>query len=102
MKEYQHSIGKEKAIELADSCWWELCDDHEIVKFQLFTAEVCMPLSRFHEALEAVLERPVWKHELWVNFDGIVREFLGERDKPTMQEIIDLIPEEKRIIIKGE
>ena len=102
MKTQQQSIGKQKAIELAESNWWELCTDHEIAEFQLFTVELCMPFSRFHEAMEKALGRPVWTHEFGMNYDGLVAEFLGDRTPPTMQEIIELIPADKRIVIVND
>lgn len=100
MKYEQKSIGKDKAIELAESNWWELCDHREIAEFQLFTVELCVPFGVFHEAVEKSLGRPVWTHEFGMNWDGIIAEFLGEKDAPTMEDIINLIPEEKRIIIE--
>jgi|LAHQ01.1.fsa_nt_gb hypothetical protein len=93
----QISIGREKAIELAESDWWEKCTARQIVEFQLFVAELCMPFEKLHEALEEALGRSVWIHEL--ASDNIINEFLGKRKKPTMEEIINLIPEEKRIIL---
>lgn len=95
----RNSIGKEKAIELAESNWWELCDHREIAEFQLLTKELCCPFAVFHEAIEKSLGRPVWTHEFGMNYDGIVAEFLGERESPSMEEIIGLIPEEKRMIV---
>lgn len=96
----RQSIGKEKAIALYNSGWWEDKTAREIVKFQLFTDELAIPFDLFHKALEEALGRPVWTHELGLNFDGIALEFLGEKDAPTMEEIINLIPEEKRILIQ--
>lgn len=93
----RQSIGRDKAIALANSGWWEEKSPREIAKFQLFTDELSMPFGVFHEALETALGRPVWTHELALNFDGIAMELLGEKDAPTMEEIIDLIPEKKRI-----
>jgi len=93
------SIGREKAIELYDSNWWELCDEREITEFQLFVEELCCPFEIFHAALEKTIERPVWTHELGLNLEGIQREFLGEKAPPTMEEILNLIPEEKRIVV---
>ena len=95
----RQSIGREKAIVLADSRWWEGRTPREIAKFQLFTDEITMPFGVFHEALEKTLGRPVWTHELAFNFDGIAMELLGEKDAPTMEEIIGMIPEEKLIIL---
>lgn len=98
-KHERQSIGREKAIALAESNWWELCDHREIAGFQLFTEELCCPFDVFHDAVEKSLGRPVWTHEFGLNYDGIVAEFLGERQPPTMEEIIGLIPEEKRVIV---
>jgi hypothetical protein len=98
----QQSIGIEKAIHLADTEWWKDKSAREIVKFQLFTQELCMPFAEFHRAIEEALGRSVFKHEFGMNLDGIIQEFLGERDAPTMQEIIELIPEGKRIVIEVE
>ena len=95
------SIGKEKAIALANSGWWEGRTPREIAKFQLFTDELSMPFEVFHESLEKALGRPVWTHELALNFDGIAMELLGEKDAPTMKEIIELIPDKKRILIRA-
>lgn len=56
----RQSIGKEKAIALAESHWWELCSDRDAV------------------------------------------EFLGERGPPTLREVMELIPAEKRLVILVE
>ena len=92
------SIGKDKAIELASTNWWELCSPREIAEFQLFTNELCMPFAVFHEAVEKSLGRSVWTHE-FAYIDGIIAEFLGERPAPTIVDILRLIPENKRIIV---
>lgn len=95
----QNSIGKEKAIELFDTKWWEECSYKQIAYFQLFTAELCCPFDIFHEAVQKSLGRPVFTHEFGLNYQGICKEFLGEKEPPTMEEIISLIPEQKRIVI---
>lgn len=94
------SIGREKAVSLYNSGWWKGKDHREIAKFQLFTKEVSVPFDVFHEAMEKSLGRPVFTHEFGLNYDGLVLEFLGEKDPPTLQEILDLIPAEKRIVIQ--
>lgn len=70
-----------------------------MVRLQLFQERLCMDFSRFHKAIEKVLGRPVFTHEFGVNYEGIVEEYLGTKKAPTLDEIIDLIPEEKRIIV---
>lgn len=99
IKYKRQSIGREKAIALAKSGWWHGRPDREIAKFQLFTDELAMDFGDFHLALEKALGRPVFTHELAQNFDGIAAELLGEKSSPTIQEIIDLIPEDKRVLI---
>lgn len=89
---------KEQAIELAESKWWESKTYREIVEFQLFEDRLCMPFDVFHEALEKSLDRPVFTHELAFR-DRIEKEFLGERERPTFDEIINIIPKDKRLII---
>lgn len=90
---------REEAIELYDSNFWIDMTMEEITKFQLFEEKLCIPFGIFHEAIEKTLGRPVFTHEFGLNLDGIKKEFLGEKSAPTMEEIINLIPEEKRIII---
>lgn len=99
MKYPQQSVGKEKAIELAKSKWWETQTPQQIAKFQFFTKELCMPFDLFHKALEKSLGRSVYTHEFALGADRIAQELLGEADAPTFQEIIDLIPKDKRVII---
>lgn len=90
---------KEQAVKLADSEFWKDLSYRDRAKFQLFEARLCMPFEVFQEAVEKSLGRPVWTHEFGLNRDGIIKEFLGEADAPSFQEIIELIPEEKRIIL---
>jgi hypothetical protein len=94
------SIGKEKAIAMYESKWWEGLNSKQVVKFQLFTNELCMPFDQFHKAIETELGRPVFTHEFGPGRDNLALEFLGERDAPSLDEILDLIPEEKRIVIQ--
>jgi hypothetical protein len=90
---------KDQAIALYDSKFWEEMTYEQRARFQLFEERLCMPFGVFHEAVEKALGRPVWTHEFGLNSDGLRRELLGETAAPSMQEMIDLIPAEKRIII---
>jgi hypothetical protein len=83
------SIGKEKAVSFYDTKWWENCTDQEIVRFQLFVEELCVPFSKFHEAVESVLDHAVFTHSFALNYGGIVSEFLKERSAPTEKEVVD-------------
>ena len=93
------SIGKDAAIALHDTRWWEGLEPREIARRQLFTDELCCPFPVFHEAVEKSLGRGVWTHEFGLNYEGICKEFLGDQAAPTMDEIIGLIPEEKRLLV---
>jgi hypothetical protein len=96
MAALRQSLGRARAIALYGSQWWLDRSAREIAKFQLCTIELCLPFEIFHRALEAALDRPVWMHELGYDVDGLIQEFLDERDPPTLEEILALIPPEKR------
>jgi len=92
------SIGKEKALKMYESKWWEGWDDKDIVMVQLFTAELCMPFDKFHGAVERTLGRPVWTHEFGF-WEHLVKEFLGEKEPPSLSDILNLIPAEKCVVV---
>lgn len=92
-------ITKEQAIKLHASNWWAGRPLREIAEFQLFTDRLCCPWSVFHEAVEKSLGRPVFTHEFGLNIDGLRKEFLGERQAPTFEEIIALLPKDKAVIV---
>lgn len=95
----QQHIGPAKALELYDTKWWVGQPARDVATFQLFTAELCMPFGDFHAAIEEALGRPIQTIEFAFNFQGIAAELLGEKEAPTMQEVMNLIPEDKRIIV---
>lgn len=98
-KPKQNSIGKDKAIALFDSGWWKDRPARELAMFQMFTQELSMPFEVFHKALEETLGRPVWTHELGLNADGIQKELIGETPAPTIDDILNLIPKDKWILV---
>lgn len=91
-------ITREQAIEMSKNNWWTGLPEEAVVVFQLFQDRLALPFEEFHRCLEVSLGRPVYTHEM-VNLDGLQKEFLGDRPAPTFQEILDLIPEEKRIVV---
>ena len=95
MHQMQKSIGRARARALAESKWWLVRTPREIARVQLFTMEQCAPFSVFHRAMEQSLRRPIMLHEFGLNVEGLIQEFLGERDAPTMEEIFALVPEGK-------
>ena len=93
-------LTKEQAIALADSEFWKPLSHMERAMFQLFEERLCMPFDVFQEAVEKTLQRPVFTHEFGLNLDGLKRELLGEKQPPTLDEILALIPEDKRLLIE--
>jgi hypothetical protein len=91
-------LTKEQAIKFAQSEVWKDMSDRQIVEFQLFQDKLCMPFDAFWDAVNAVFGRSVMRHE-FAKPDALKAEFLGEKKPPTLEEIINMIPAEKRILI---
>jgi hypothetical protein len=98
----ERQITREEAILIHDSKLWEDWTHRQRAEFQLTQRCLAMPFGVFHEAVEKALGRPVWTHEFGLNWAGLVRELRGDLPPPTMQEIIDLIPPEKLIVVERD
>lgn len=92
-------LTEEQIIALYDARHWEGMSYRERAMFQLFETRISMPFSVSHEAVEKTLNRPVSPLEFAVNLEGLRKEILGEAPMPTLEDIISLIPKEKRIIL---
>ena len=90
---------KQEALALAKTKWWERKTHREISEFQLFEDKLCCPFGIFHEAIEKTLGRSVYTHEFGLNADGLKKELMGEKESPSFQEILDLIPKDKQVIM---
>lgn len=91
-------LTKEQAIAFYENKLYENMTLKQRAEFQLEQDRLCMPFDIFHEAIEKTLERPVFTHEFAFR-DELKKELYGEKEAPTFEEIIKLIPEEKRILI---
>lgn len=91
-------LTKEQAIAFAESEAYKQMTYEQIVRFQLFQDKLSMPFGVFHEAMENVLGRSVFTHE-FANIEDLKKEYLGVKQAPTLDEILNLIPAEKRIVI---
>lgn len=91
-------LTKEEAIKFIESDVWKEWDAEQIVKFQLFQDRICLPFDLYHKSLQEVLKRPVYTHEIGCR-DWLINEYLKKKKAPTFEEIINLIPKEKRIVI---
>lgn len=96
----QVSIGRDAAIALAESEWWIGKSPDEIARIQFGTRELCMPFDVFHQSVEAALGRPVWTHE-FARMDLLMTEMSGDRPAPTMDEIVAMVPEDKRLLVRA-
>jgi hypothetical protein len=90
---------KEQAIALAESKFYEEMSLREIAEFQITEEKLCMPFGVFHEAIEKTLGRPVYTHEFGLNIQGLKDELFNGKAAPTLEEIINLIPESKRVVV---
>lgn len=76
----------------------EMTADERQAEMELLRyAEV--PFDLIHGRIEQLVGRPVWTHELGLNWGGVCREARWEDRPATMKEIISLIPPEKRLIV---
>lgn len=91
-------LTKEEAITFCENKCYEGMSYRQIAEFQIEQDRLCMPFDVFHEAIEKTLGRPVFTHE-FAFADELRKELFGEKKKPTFEEILALIPEEKRILI---
>lgn len=96
----QLSIGRDAAIALAKTKWWEGLQSRDIAIRGLSIRELCIPFAMLHEHVEKALGRPVFTHEFASL--RILDEVLGNVPAPTFDEIVAMIPEDKRILIVSE
>jgi hypothetical protein len=90
---------KEQAVSIAKSGEWKDWTDEEVVRFQLYQRRLCMDFSRYHKALGVVLGRSVFSHEI-MDTERLQEEYEGKRPAPTFDEIMNMIPAEKRIMVE--
>ena len=93
-------LTKEQAIKFGENKCYENMSYRQIAEFQMEQDRLCMPFDIFHEAIEKTLGRPVFTHEFALNREGLKKELFGEKQPPTFEEILGLIPQEKLILIE--
>jgi hypothetical protein len=98
MKLETQQLTTEQAIAFANSSVWKEWTAEQLVRFQLFQRKLAIPFDVFHKAVGEVLGRDVFTHE-FANSEALMLEYLGSKPAPTLDEIIEMIPEEKRRII---
>lgn len=91
-------LTREQAITFGENKLYEGMTSRQIAEFQLNQKKLCMPFAVFHEAIEETLGRPVYTHE-FAHPELLKQELYGKKPAPTLEEILSLIPEEKRVLI---
>ena len=91
-------LTEKQAIAFYDSEVWKDWTSRQIAEFQMEQDRLCIPFDVFHKAMEETLGRPVWIHEFAFR-DNLRKELYGEKSAPSLEEIINLIPANKRIFI---
>lgn len=94
----EKQLTKEQAIEMYYSGVWKEWTAEQVVGFQLFQKRLCIDFSYYKKCMQDVLDRPVYTHEFAFR-DELVKEYLGIKKTPSFDDIIDLIPKEKRLVI---
>ena len=92
-------LTKEEAVAFYDSKVWEAWTHRQIAEFQMCQDKLCFPFDVFHEAIEKTLGRPVFTHEFGLNREGLMKELLGEKEPPTLEDILSWIPKDKLVVI---
>lgn len=95
MENQVKQLTKEEAIAFYDNKLWEDMDYKQRAIFQVTQDRLCMPFDVFHESIEKALGRSVFTHEFGLNREGLMKELLGEKEPPTFDEIVNMIPKEK-------
>jgi hypothetical protein len=91
-------LSKEEAITLHTSEVWKSWSKEDIAAFQLFQKRLCVPFDIFHEAIEEVLDRPVYIHE-FAFVEELKKEYINKGPMPSFEHIIGLLPKNKTILI---
>jgi len=92
-------LTKEQAIEFHDSKAYESMTDRQKAEFQMGQKLLCMPFDVFHEAITNALGRDVYTHEFGLNYEGIKAELFDGAESLALVDIINQIPEEKRMVV---
>ena len=80
----------EQMEKFGDNRWWTSEDKKVLGYYQLMNPRLLVSFDKFHEALQVLLGRPVWTHELGLNYEGLKAEaeraFKGTQDSEEQKE----------------
>ena len=93
------SSQEEEAVAFAEEKRWEPLTLRQRAELQLSQRRLCMPFSVFHEAIEDALDRPVQTLEIGMNLGRLRKELAGDTPPPSLDDILNLVPEGKPVIL---
>ena len=96
MSEY---MTEAECIAFSENKTWEPMTFRQRAEFQMLTERLCMPFDVFHEAISKALGRDVYTHEFGLNWDGLKAELFDGGPAPTLKDILEMIPADKRVIV---
>lgn len=92
-------LAQETAVALYEASWWKSFGLQESAVLQLHQDRLCMPINKFKEALSFAFGRTIFSHELR-DPDRLKAELSSLKKAPTFQEVLDMIPLEKRVVVE--
>ena len=93
--EATYQLTEDEAIALYKSEIWKDWTKEDIAGIQLYQDRLCVPFDVFHEAVEKVLDRPVYTHEFGSN--GLLREeWEGTVPMATFDDVLAKLPKISR------
>lgn len=93
-----YEIARETALKLERSKFWETMSSRDVALFQLQVDRLCMPFGVFHKAVEEAVGHGVYTHE-FADPTHLLAEIGGEVKPRTLEEVLDLLPAEKRVLV---
>jgi len=93
---------QEEAIKIGKSGIYKTWTHEEKVDTQLYNEYICMPVGDFLESLTVVFKRPVYDIELLDGGENLKAELEGRKSPPTIDEIVNMFPGDKIIVVITE
>lgn len=89
-------LTKAQAITFHSMGIWKNWTDEQIVRFQLSQQRLCVDFTRFHQAMNNVLGRPIETIEFGLSYKDLIVEYLQKSNTrfPSDEEILSMLPEE--------
>ena len=92
---------REDAIAFYEREGWKEMTNRELIDFQFSHGLSCMPMDVLLEAAADVFGRSVYNIEFGLNWEGLKQELYEDKEPPTIVDIIEMLPHDKKIIILG-